>query len=171
MVNIASCYLQLDKIAEAKMTLLKSLRIEAHNEEIYFLLGEAYAKSGSWYSAINAYLKAIDIDDSREEFFLSLAKAYVQVEDYNKATINFHKATKVCMEDSLYWREYACFVIRLGLYDEALQILDEADEHTFWRRSALLPRHHFVFHEKKERRPGNTYRSPRRGFRNAPHHL
>ena len=131
MVNIASCYLQLDKIAEAKMTLLKSLRIEAHNEEIYFLLGEAYAKSGSWYSAINAYLKAIDIDDSREEFFLSLAKAYVQVEDYNKATINFHKATKVCMEDSLYWREYACFVIRLGLYDEALQILDEADEHTF----------------------------------------
>ncbi|MBK8701617.1 MAG: hypothetical protein IPN29_19520 [Saprospiraceae bacterium] len=131
MVNIASCYLQLDKIAEAKMTLLKALRMEAHNEEIYFLLGESYAKSDSWYSAINAYLKAIDIDDSREEFFLAIAKAYVQVEDYNKATINFHKATKVCVEDSLYWREYVCFVLRLGLYQEAIQILDEADEHTF----------------------------------------
>ncbi len=131
MVNIASCYLKLDKIADARMTLLKALRMESHNEEIYFLLGESYMKSESWYSAINAYLKAIDIDDTREEFFLSLAKAYVKLEDYNKATINFHKATKLCVDDSLYWREYVVFVLRIGLYDEALQILDEADEHTF----------------------------------------
>jgi tetratricopeptide (TPR) repeat protein len=131
MVSIAACYLQLNKIAEARMILLKALRIESDNEEIYFLLGESYAKAESWYSAINAYLKALDIDDTREEFFLALAKAYVRVEDYNKATINFHRATKVCVEESLYWREYVCFVLRLGLYDEAMQILDEADEHTF----------------------------------------
>ncbi len=131
MVNIATCYLKLDKIADARLLLLKALRIESHNEEIYFLLGESYTKSESWYSAINAYLKAIDIDDTREEFFLALAKAYVKVEDYNKATINFHKATKVCVEDSIYWREYVCFVLKIGLYEEAIQILDEADEHTF----------------------------------------
>jgi tetratricopeptide (TPR) repeat protein len=131
MVNIASCYLKLDKIADARMLLLKALRMESHNEEIYFLLGESYTKSESWYSAINAYLKALQIDDTREEFFLALAKAYVKVEDYNKATINFHKATKVCVEDSLYWKEYVCFVLKIGLYEEAIQILDEADEHTF----------------------------------------
>jgi tetratricopeptide (TPR) repeat protein len=131
MVNIASCYLQMDKLADARMILLKALRMESHNEEIYFLLGESYAKAESWYSAINAYLKAIDIDDSREEFFLALAKAYVKVEDYNKATVNFHKATKICVEESLYWKEYVCFVLKLGLYEEAIQILDEADEHTF----------------------------------------
>jgi tetratricopeptide (TPR) repeat protein len=131
MVNIASCHLKLNHIAEARMMLLKALRIDSHNEEIFFLLGESYAIADSWYSAINAYLKAIDIDDTREEFYLALAKAYVRVEDYNKATINFHKATKVCVEESLYWKEYVCFVLKLGLYEEAMQILDEADEHTF----------------------------------------
>jgi tetratricopeptide (TPR) repeat protein len=131
MINIASCYLKLDKIAEARIILLKALRIDSHNEEVYFYLGESYSKSESWYSAINAYLKAIDIDDCREEYYLSLAKAYAKVEDYNKATINFHRATKVCVEESLYWKEYVCFVLKLGLYKEAEQILDEAEEHTF----------------------------------------
>jgi tetratricopeptide (TPR) repeat protein len=131
MVNVAACYLRLDKLADAKMTLLRALRFDPNNEEIYFLLGESYAKSESWYSAINAYHKAIDIDENREEFYLGLAKAYAKVEDYNKATINYHNATKICSEDSLYWKEYVCFVMKLGLYDEAMQILDEADEHTF----------------------------------------
>lgn len=131
MVNIASCYLQLNKIAESRMILLKALKFDNHNEEIYFLLGETYSRTQSWYSAINAYHKAIEIDDSREEVFLALAKAYAEVEAYNKATVNFHNATQACPEEALYWKEYVCFVIKLGLYEEAVQILDEADEHTF----------------------------------------
>ncbi len=131
MINMASCYLKLDKIAEARMILLKALRFDNHNDEIYFLLGESYAQSKSWYSAINAYHKALEIDDAREEYTLSLAKAYTEVEAYNKATIYFHKATQLCSEESCYWAEYVFFVLKLGLYKEAIQILNEADEHTF----------------------------------------
>jgi tetratricopeptide (TPR) repeat protein len=131
MVNIASCYLHLDKIAESRMILLKALKFDGQNEEIYFLLGETYSKTQSWYSAINAYHKAIEIDDSREEFLLALAKAYAQVEAFNKATIYFHKATKICPEESSYWKEYVCFIIKLGLYDEATQILEEAEDYTY----------------------------------------
>jgi tetratricopeptide (TPR) repeat protein len=131
MINIATCNLKLNKIVEAKITLLKALKLDSHNDEIYFLLGECFAKNENWYSAINAYLKAINIDGEREEFYLALAKAYVQVEEYNKATVNFSRACKICNEDATYWKEYASFIIKLGLYKEALLILDEAEDHTF----------------------------------------
>jgi tetratricopeptide (TPR) repeat protein len=131
MISIASCYLKLGNIAEARMILLRALRFDNHNDEIYFLLGESYTQSNSWFSAINAYHKAIEIDDQREEYTLALAKAYSEVEAYNKATIYFYKSTQLCQEESTYWAEYVYFVLKLGLFKEALQILDEADEYTF----------------------------------------
>ena len=158
MVNIASCYLQLDKIAEAKMTLLKSLRIEAHNEEIYFLLGEAYAKSGAG--------TVPSMPTSKPSTSMTVAKSFpffgksvCAGRRLQQSNHQLPQSNKVCMEDSLYWREYACFVIRLGLYDEALK---------YWTKqtSMLLAPICFIaapslcFSWKEERRPGNTYQKP-----------
>ncbi len=131
MINIASCHMKLNQIVEAKILLLKALKMDSHNDEIYYMLGECFAMNNNWYSAINAYLKGIEIDAEREEYYLALAKSYVQVEEYNKATINFNKACQICNEETIYWKEYACFIIKMGLYKEALLILDEAEEYTF----------------------------------------
>ena len=131
LINMATCYLKLDKVLEAKVLLLKALRLDNHNDEVYHLLGDCFSKNENWYSAINAYLKAIDLDSEREEYYLGLAKAYVHVEEYNKATVNFNRACRLCNEDATYWKEYASFIIKLGLYQEAILILDEAEEHTF----------------------------------------
>jgi tetratricopeptide (TPR) repeat protein len=131
MVNVAHCYIYLDQIPTAKQWLLKSIKLDGYNDEAYFLLGECYAREGVWYNAINAYHKAIDIENRREEYYLGLAKAYVAVEDYNKATVNFQFATETGPEDTLYWKEYACFLIKLGLHEEALGVLNEAEEHTY----------------------------------------
>ena len=130
-VNIASCLLKLNKYEDAKSLLIKSLKHESYNDELYYMLAQCYAVSSNWYNAINAYIKAIELDECREEYYLGLAKAYVEVEDYNKATFNFHKATQICQEESVYWKEYVCFLLKLGLYGEALQILDEAEDFTF----------------------------------------
>jgi len=131
MVNIAHCYISLNRIGIAKQWLLKAIKLDGYNDEAFFLLGECYAKDLVWYNAINAYHKAIDLENRREEYYLGLAKAYLAVEDYNKATINFQMATQTGPEETLYWREYICFLIKLGLYDEALQVLDEAEDHTY----------------------------------------
>ncbi|MBK8625720.1 MAG: hypothetical protein IPN86_09235 [Saprospiraceae bacterium] len=131
MVNIAHCYIYMNKIGIAKQWLLKAIKIDSFNDEAFFLLGECYSKDNVWYNAINAYHKAIDLENRREEYYLGLAKAYLAVEDYNKATINFQMATQTGPEDTLYWREYICFLTKLGLLDEAIQVLDEADEHTY----------------------------------------
>jgi tetratricopeptide (TPR) repeat protein len=131
MVNIAHCYIALNRIGIAKQWLLKSIKLDGYNDEAYFLLGECYSKDQVWYNAINAYHKAIELEDRREEYYLGLAKAYLAVEDYNKATINFQMATQTGPEDTLYWKEYVSFLIKLGLYDEAIQVLDEAEDHTY----------------------------------------
>ncbi len=131
MIQIATCHMKQNQILQAKVLLLKTLKMDSHNDEIYYLLGACFAMNENWYSAINAFLKAIEIDPEREEFYLALAKAYVNVEEYNKATINFNKACQLCNEDSVYWKEYACFIIKMGLYKEALLILDEAEELTY----------------------------------------
>lgn len=131
LINMATCYLKLDKVVEAKIILLKSLRLDNHNDEVYYLLAECFSKNNNWYSAINAYLKAIDLDSEREEYYLGLAKSYVKVEEYNKATINFNRACRLCNEDPAYWKEYASFIIKMGLYEEAIIILDEAEDYTF----------------------------------------
>ncbi len=131
MVNIAHCYIFMGRIGIAKQWLLKAIRVDAFNDEAYFLLGECYAKDQVWYNAINAYHKAIDLENRREEYYLGLAKAYLSVEDYNKATINFQMATQTGPEETLYWKEYICFLLKLGLYNEAMQVLEEAEDHTY----------------------------------------
>ena len=131
MVNIAHCYIYLNRIGIAKQWLLKAIKLDGFNDEAYFLLGECYSRDQVWYNAINAYHKAIDLEDRREEYYLGLAKAYLAVEDYNKATVNFQMATQTGPEDTLYWKEYICFLIKMGLHEEAIQVLDEAEDHTY----------------------------------------
>jgi len=131
MVNIAHCYIYLKRIGIAKQWLLKAIKLDGFNDEAYFLLGECYSRDQVWYNAINAYHKAIELENRREEYYLGLAKAYLAVEDYNKATVNFQMATQTGPEDTLYWKEYICFLIKMGLHDEAIQVLDEAEDHTY----------------------------------------
>lgn len=131
MVNIAHCYIYLNRIGIAKQWLLKAIKLDGFNDEAYFLLGECYSRDQVWYNAINAYHKAIELENRREEYYLGLAKAYLAVEDYNKATVNFQMATQTGPEDTLYWKEYICFLIKMGLHDEAIQVLDEAEDHTY----------------------------------------
>ncbi|MBK8393435.1 MAG: tetratricopeptide repeat protein [Saprospiraceae bacterium] len=131
MVTCASCHLKLGQVEKAKNILQKAMKIDPYNEEIYFYLGQCFEAKQNWYSAINAYFKAIELDSNRDEYYMALAKAYVAVEDYSKATINFNKATQLGSDNPTYWSDYVCFIIRLGLYEEANQILDEAEEFTF----------------------------------------
>ncbi len=130
-VNMARCQFQLGNIKLSKHLLSKSIKYDPYNDDAYFTLGECYASEENWYSAINAFHKAVSLDERCEEYYFGLAKAYVKVENYTKATVNFNKATKSGPEQSNYWSEYAMFLLKLGLYNEALCILDEAEDYTF----------------------------------------
>jgi tetratricopeptide (TPR) repeat protein len=150
LVSIASVLIRLEKIDQAKIKLHKALKLDPYNEEAYFLLGKCFASNAVWYNAINAFYKAIDLDNNREEYYLELAKAYAKVEDYNKATLNFHKAATLASEDVYYWKEYVCFIIKLGLYDEALELLDEAEDYTYGAELLYCRAITYFFKKKKK---------------------
>lgn len=130
-VSMATCQYKMKNITKAKHLLYKAIKLDPYNDEAYFTLGECYVQDNNWYSAINAYHKALDIDDASEEYYYHLAKAYVEVEDYTKATFNFNKAIKKGPIVSAFYADYASFLIKLGLYHEALCILDESEEYTY----------------------------------------
>jgi tetratricopeptide (TPR) repeat protein len=131
LVYISECQILLNRIAEAKENLFLAIKYDNYNDEAYYNLAQCYHRQGEWYSAISAYHKALSIEDGIESYYLGLAKAYVQVEDYTKATINFKMATKTGHELFICWYEYACFLLKMGLYTEAIIVLDDADEYTY----------------------------------------
>lgn len=131
MLGLAEALFAQGYTTKAKQYLYKSIKLDPYNEEVYYMLGQCFYQEKKWYRAINSYLKAIELEDTCETFYLGLARAYLKVENYNKATKNFQIAVSLGPELSEFWSEFVSFLIRLGLYDEALQILDEAEDHTY----------------------------------------
>ncbi len=131
LINIAECQMYLNMTEDCKNILYQCIKQDSYNDEVYFFLAECFSKEEKWFSAINAYHKAIEIEDMDCEYFLGLARAYVAVEDYNKATINFQLAVNNGPELTHFWREFASFLMKLGLYEEAIKILNQAEEYTF----------------------------------------
>ena len=151
LLNMAKCQLALNLFAEAEESLLEALKYDQYNDEVYFILAETYSKVKNWYSAINAYQKALAIEDEREDYYVGIAKAYFAIEDFAKATLNFQLATEVNDSESYVWKEYVCFILKLGLYQEAVQILDEAEEYTYGPDLLYCRAAAFFFMKKKKK--------------------
>lgn len=131
LVYSAICQIELNNFLSAKASLFTALSLDPYNEEIYFYLGECYVKEKNWHSAINAYTKAISIEDGREEFHGSIAMTYIQLGIYEKAINHLRMAHQIAPEDPKYWFQHACLLIKSKKYNEALELLDEAEEESF----------------------------------------
>jgi tetratricopeptide (TPR) repeat protein len=131
MVAIANCHINLNNIPQARQWLIKAIKLDNFNDEAYYLLGECYYKTNVWYNAINAYHKAIEIEDRREEYYYGLAKAYIAIEDHHHAIHNFQMATQTGPEETIYWREYCCYLMKIGKFEMADQVLEEAENYTY----------------------------------------
>jgi len=131
LINMAECEYQLDNVNKARILLNKLLKLDPYNDEVYFKLGLCYSKAEKWNKAINAFHKAIMLEDQCEDYYLHIAHAHNAVGSYNKAEIFFGKAVETGPEQSLYWRDYISFLIKVGKKKAALQVFEEADNYTF----------------------------------------
>ncbi len=131
LVPMASCLIIMGNPVKAKDHLFEALTLDPYNDEIYFHLGNCYAQQSKWFKAINAYHKAISIEEGCEEYYMGLAKAYVAIENFEKSVYFFTRATKTGPEQSDSWRDFIIYLIRQGKLDDALKVLDEAEEYTF----------------------------------------
>jgi len=131
LINMAECEYELGHLNKARILLNKLLKLDPYNDEVYYKLGLCYAEAKNWTKAINAYHKAITLEDSSEDYYHAIAKAHNAIGSFEKAEFFFSKSVENGPEQSLYWREYISFLIKLGKKEEALLVLVEADDYTF----------------------------------------
>ncbi len=131
LINMAECEYQLGNLSKARILLNKLLKLDPYNDEVYYKLGLCYAQSENWNKAINAYHKAIALEDNCEDYYFSLAKANAAVGAYDKAEHFYGEAIQMGPEQSMYWRDYISFLIKLGKKDKALEVFNDSDDYTF----------------------------------------
>lgn len=129
--NMAECHFQLGQLGKTRLLLSKLLKLDPYNDEVYYKLGQCHAKSENWNKAINAYHKAITLEDGCEDYYFALAKAHYAVGAYDKAEYYFGEAVKSGPEQSVYWRDYISFLIKLGKKDKAMEVFKDSDSYTF----------------------------------------
>lgn len=142
-LHIGLCYQKLGNYIVAKTFYEKTLNFDSFCDEAHFRIGECFAVQASWHKAITAYLKAIRIDDRNEEYYTRLAEAYCKIGNYKKAEMYFRQAADTAPEEPLRWIQLVNFLMSRRKIDEALDVLDEAEENTYgpellYYRSACL---------------------------------
>jgi tetratricopeptide (TPR) repeat protein len=131
LVSIGQCYLELNNIPTARKYLKKASHLDPYDDETYYLLGKCATFTGDWRLAIKYYQKAIEIEDRREEYYAGMAEAYYKTGNHTNADYYYRKATETGPEQVDYWYEHLVFLIDLEAYDNAIQVLEEAEYHTY----------------------------------------
>jgi len=131
LLNMADCEYQLGKLNKSRILLSKLLKLDPYNDEVYYKLGLCYSDAHNWPKAINAFHKAITLEDNCEDYYLSIAKAHNAIGSFEKAEFFYGKAVSTGPEQSMYWRDYISFLIKVGKKDKALEVFKDSDDFTF----------------------------------------
>jgi tetratricopeptide (TPR) repeat protein len=131
LVKMAECEYELGQIEQSKRTLIRAMHLDHYNDEVYYFLGKCFLSQGKVQNAINTFIKAIELEDRREEYYADLAKAYALMDEKGKADFYFRKATEIGPEQEYYWIRHARFLIQADEHEKALEVIEEADYHTF----------------------------------------
>ena len=131
LVRIAECLYHINNYEKSLDTLVEALHLDPYNDEVYYLLGKCFLKQNKIHNAVGALVKAIELEDRREEYYAELALAYTAMGENKKADFYFSKATEVGPEQDQHWVQHCKFLIGIGDYSKALDVIEEADYHTF----------------------------------------
>ncbi len=129
-VKLAECEFHTGRIRDCKRTLIEALKMDSYSDEAYYYLGRCFNSLGKYKNAISSLIKAIGLEDRREEYYAELAIAYQSSGELGKADFYFRKATEIGPELDTYWYMHVRFLIGLGEYEKALDVLEEAEYQT-----------------------------------------
>ena len=140
---VGKCYEKLGNHPVALTFLEQAIVLNPLNDEAFYHIGNCYAGQKKWKDAINAYLKAIRTNELDENYFAALGEAYLQTGNYKDAEIHLKAAADIAPEMACYWIKLARFYMDTQRIEDALEVLDEAEEYTFgseilYYRSAFL---------------------------------
>lgn len=126
LLRIGSCLHRLGHHETARHRLEEAARIEPHNDEAIFRIGECYAAQEKWSQAIAFFQKAIRMRGDDETYHLALAKAAFEKEAFDLAEQTYHAALDLAPDNSEIWLDLAWFLVEMLRPEDALVVLSEA---------------------------------------------
>jgi len=126
-INIGYCYEQMEKLDLALVCYEKSFKYSHLNDWAYFRKGYCLMQRGQIIKAIYCLEEANRIQKNKELYMTALAEAYYMNGEEEKANELFYKATGAAPDLCAYWINYACFLLKKGKVNEALDLMKEAE--------------------------------------------
>lgn len=130
LLKLGQCYTHTKQYSQARLCLNRVTSREPGNDEALYYSAKLYEKDNNYKAAVNYYRRAIAANKRNEVYACAMAEALVKLGDYLKAEHYFKLAVNLAPELEIYWSKLAKFLYVTGKSLEALQILDEAEEHT-----------------------------------------
>lgn len=128
--KIGYCFEGLGNFDRAKHFYNKAARLEPENSYIYYRRGEVYRKEESYKSAIKSFQKAIELNPRKEAYYSSIAETYAAIGNNDYASQFYEKSVETAPDDTKIWISFALFYVEIGELDNALAVLDDADDCT-----------------------------------------
>ncbi len=142
-LNIGKCYSEMGNYVVARDFFQQAVAFDQYNAEAHFHIGRCFGRQKDWQRAVVALQKAVRLDDRNEDYLSAVAEAYQNTGNLAKALDFYKEAADAAPEMPEHWLNLALFLMRQRRFNEALEVLDEADEHTYgpeilYCRSACL---------------------------------
>ena len=74
------------------LPLLGTMTIFAQSSKQYMKAGEEFVRKMNFDDAIEQFTKAIELDPDDDKAYIQRAMAYIQLNDYEKASVDFDRA-------------------------------------------------------------------------------
>ena len=126
MLDMAECYLQLEKVPTARKFLKMANENGEEGEELFFKFAECCKKEGRLKYAIRHYKEALNMNPFRDDVCRGLAEAYIFDGKYTKAKKMYRLATEVAPDYLYNWEVRAEFLFGIGQQEKALEVVKEA---------------------------------------------
>jgi len=130
LVRTGECHRRLGETGVAKKLCRQALQLDPYNAEAYYQLGACFAAEKEYRTAARWLREAIRTEERREEFHSALALVYNCLGQSKKALGHYWKAVEIAPEEPASWLQLAEFLILAGEMNEALEVLEQALEHS-----------------------------------------
>jgi tetratricopeptide (TPR) repeat protein len=127
LIQTGYCHELLSNYMIAESFYRKALRLSPNSASATFRMGQCLKKNLQTPAAIPFFKRSLELSPSNDEYAAALADAYYSVDDVAAANKYFALATEIAPEIQKYWVDYVSFLIVLGSFDCAHNIIEEAE--------------------------------------------
>lgn len=126
--QMGRCYQSLGLQAEAREQFRQAIKLDPHQPDGHFFLGESYAQEERWEQALRCFERAVALDDEEADFQIALAQAAFENRQMDRAEKAFERAIELAPGEGQLWLAFAWFLVWTDREQEAVALLAEAED-------------------------------------------